>query len=201
MPRTTRTFVAIPIPAPLGEKLTRLQAQLAPAVPGARWTSTEPFHLTLAFLGDVADVDLNEVCKAVAEAAGRFSRFNLRLECVGAFPAPARPRIIWAGVTGDDISLLPALQKAIAGATAGAGYRPDDERFTPHVTLGRIKADRGRPPPPDLTPALERYRTWSAGTFAVTEVVAYGSTLTQDGPIYTPLAKCPLSGGKTHASS
>ena len=49
-----------------GAKLTRLQTLLEPQVPAARWTRTEPFHLTLAFLGDVHDTDLHKVCKAVA---------------------------------------------------------------------------------------------------------------------------------------
>jgi RNA 2',3'-cyclic 3'-phosphodiesterase len=98
MPKTTRTFVAIAIPTPQGEKLTRLQQQLAPQVPAARWSASPPFHLTLAFLGDVADGDLNAVCTAVATACLAFPPFDLRLEGVGAFPNPARPRVIWAGL-------------------------------------------------------------------------------------------------------
>ena len=98
MPKTTRTFVAIAIPTPQGEKLTRLQQQLAPEIPAARWSASPPFHLTLAFLGDVPDIDLNAVCHAVAEPAGPFLPFDLRLEGVGAFPSPARPRVIWAGL-------------------------------------------------------------------------------------------------------
>ena len=52
MPKTTRTFVAIVIPGPQGEKLTRLQQQLAPTIPAARFSTSPPFHLTLAFLGE-----------------------------------------------------------------------------------------------------------------------------------------------------
>ena len=94
MARTTRTFIALPVPSALGEKLTRLQSLLAPKVPAARWSSSPPFHMTLAFLGDVPDNDLNTVCKAVAEASLPFSPFELRLESVGAFPNPAPPRAL-----------------------------------------------------------------------------------------------------------
>jgi 2'-5' RNA ligase len=201
MPRTTRTFIAVAIPAALGEKLGRLQTQLAPAVPGARWTTTEPFHMTLAFLGDVAELDLNPLCKAVAEATAPFRRFEVRLEGVGAFPDLSRPRVIWAGLTAPDLSPLHDLQKAVAGAATEVGYRPDDQRFTPHVTLGRIKSDRRGPRPPDLTQPFERYRTWSGGSFTVSEVITFGSTLTPEGPTYAPLAKAPLAGRKTDASS
>jgi 2'-5' RNA ligase len=200
MPRTTRTFIAIAIPAPLGEKLTRLQSQLAPSVPGVRWTATSPFHVTLAFLGDVEERDLNNLCRAVAGAVAGIPRFEARVEGVGAFPDPARPRVIWAGLTGPDESPLHELHKAVARAATTAGYRPDDQRFHPHVTLGRMKSDHRGPRPPDLMPILEQYRTWSAGSFTVHEVVTFGSTLTPEGPIYAPLAKAPLSGRKTDAS-
>ena len=169
--------------------------------PGCRdWTATEPFHMTLAFLGDVAELDLNRVCKAVAEAAAPFPRFDLRLEGVGAFPGPARPRVIWAGVTADDLSPLHAVQQAVARAAAEVGYRPDDQRFSPHITLGRVKSDRRGPGPPDLTKTLERLRGWTGGSFTVREVVTFGSTLTPEGPVYTPLAKVSLASRKTDAS-
>ena len=70
MRETTRTFVAIPIPDPLGPQLRRGKTALAPDVPGCRWV--EPaLHITLAFLGDVPSRDLNELCLAVAAAVER----------------------------------------------------------------------------------------------------------------------------------
>ncbi len=200
MARTTRTFIALPVPSALGEKLTRLQSLLAPKVPAARWSSSPPFHMTLAFLGDVPDNDLNTVCKAVADASLPFSPFELRLESVGAFPNPARPRVLWAGLTAADLSPLFELQKAIVNGVTDAGYRPDDQRFTPHVTLGRIRPDRRGRDPLDLTTILQPYLTWSAGTFRVGEVITFASTLTPEGPAYAQLARAPLSGKKTVAS-
>ncbi len=200
MAKTTRTFIALPVPAPLGEKLTRLQGLLAPKVPTARWTSTLPFHMTLAFLGDVQDNDLNTICKAVAEACLPFSSCELRLESVGAFPNPARPRVLWAGLTAADLAPLFDLQKAIVKKVTAAGYRPDDQRFTPHVTLGRIRPERRGQAPLDLTTILQPYLTWSAGTFRCGEVVTFASTLTPAGPAYAQLARAPLSGKNTVAS-
>ena len=95
---------------------------------------------------------------------------------------------------------LHAMQQAVARAAAEVGYRPDDQRFNPHITLGRIKSDRRGPGPPDLTKTLEHHRTWSGGSFTVREVVTFGSTLTPEGPVYTPLAKCTARPRKTDAS-
>ena len=194
MASTTRTFIAVAVPEAQGQKLTRLQTLLAPDLPGVRWSETSPFHMTLAFLGDVADTDLNDVCRAVASAAEAAEPFDLRLEGLGAFPHPARPRVVWVGATGPGLVPLETLQKEIANAVRGVGHPPDDDRFHAHVTLGRLKPGRG--PSPDMNPLVKHYRTWSAGSFHVAEAVVFASTLTPDGPIYAPLGRAPLRGGK-----
>ena len=68
MRETTRTFIAIPIPDSIGRNLVQLQTKLAPEIPDCRWTASSPWHMTLAFLGDVRNRDLNELCLAVGSA-------------------------------------------------------------------------------------------------------------------------------------
>ena len=199
MPDSTRTFVAIALPDAVGQRLTKLQGQLAPDLPGVRWTATPPFHVTLAFLGDVEDADLNAVCRGVADASAGFAPLDLRVEGVGAFPDPDRPRIIWAGLTGPGLEPLAAHQKAVLTAVAAAGYRVNETRFHPHVTLGRVKAGRG--PAPNLSTIVKHYKNWSAGAFTVVEAITFASTLTPDGPIYAPLGRAPLAGRKLESSA
>jgi 2'-5' RNA ligase len=192
MASTTRTFIAVTVPDTSGQKLVRLQSLLAPNVPGVHWVTIAPFHLTLAFLGDVADTDLNDVCRASSAASASVSPFPLRLEGLGAFPTPARPRVVWVGAAAPAMAALDALQKAVAQAVAATGHPPADDRFHPHVTLGRLKPGRG--PSPDLNSLVKHYRTWSAGSFIVTEAVVFASTLTPEGPAYAPLCRAPLRG-------
>ncbi len=200
MRELTRTFIAIPIPDPLGRQLARWQAALAPEIPGCRWVESagQPFHITLAFLGDVHSSDLNGLCLAVAAAAEPSVRFDLTVEGLGAFPSPARPRVLWAGITADDLDPLHAVREAVVRASTQCGYRPDDDRFHPHVTLGRIKSTRGRPS--DLTELVRRVQPRSIGSFPVVEVVTYASSLGPDGPSYAPLNRARLKGKKTDAS-
>ncbi len=192
--QTTRTFVAVVVSETLCAKLTRLQSLLAPAVTDMRWNMISPFHVTLAFLGDVENTDLNDVCRAVDEASRSIPPFDLRIEGLGVFPSPEKARVIWAGLTGPGLSSLAELQSAVVEAVAGAGYSHDEKAFHPHITLGRLAGKRG--PSPDLTPQLNHYRTWSAGSFRVAEVVTFASTLTREGPEYAPLARAPLRGRK-----
>lgn len=192
MAQRTRTFVALPIPADRIDRLGQFQARLAPQWPGVRWIEPKLLHVTLAFLGDVDTLDLATVCRAVAESAAAWPPFTLELEGLGVFPNPARPRVVWFGLTGPGLDVLLPLQQAVTEAVARAGYPVDDDRFHPHVTLGRIKVGRG--PAFDATPILARHQTWSAGSLATSEVVTYASRLGPDGPEYNPLARAPLNG-------
>jgi len=193
--QTTRTFVAIAIPEPLNRGLAALQTELSPEVVGCRWTSTLPFHATLAFLGDVRNRDLNQIGKAIAASTGMFEPLEVRLEGLGAFPSATRPRVLWAGLTAPNLEPLLDLREAIVRAVAQAGYRVDDPRFHPHLTLGRIKPDRGGPS--DLTALLERYRGWSGGAFTVDDIVTFASTLGPGGPSYCPISRAPLARKKS----
>jgi len=194
--RTTRTFIAIPVPEPLAAKLTRLQTLLAPEIPGARWSEISPFHLTLAFLGDVEDTDLHTICEAVEETAASFPPISLILERLGAFPDAEQARVLWVGLSGSELPVLHAIQAHLADACARLKY-PCDSRFHPHVTVARLK--RKREGSPDLTAQLNHFRTWAAGSLKVKELVTYSSSLSPEGPIYTPLARATLSGKKSRA--
>ncbi len=192
MPSTSRTFLALPIPLTQRTRLGRLQGLIAPDIPGAQWVQPALFHLTLAFLGDIPDVDIARVCRAVTEASAGFEPITLNLQSLGVFPDLARPRVVWVGVTGPGLEALAPLSQAVAGAAAEAGYPPDDDRFHPHVTLGRVKAKKGQEI--DMARLIPHYRSWAAGVFTATEVLAYASTLAPEGPTYMTLARAPLRG-------
>jgi RNA 2',3'-cyclic 3'-phosphodiesterase len=192
----TRVFIGIAVPRPLEQELTRFQAELAPAVPGCRWASALPLHLTLAFLGDVANADLSAIGQAAAASAGTIAAFEMEITGLGAFPSAKRPRVIWAGVAAPDPKPLFHLQESLVKALARIGQKPDDTRFHPHVTLGRIKPDRHGPRAGDLTALIERNRSWSAGPWAVADVQVFASQLGPAGSVYTVLSQAPLVGKK-----
>jgi 2'-5' RNA ligase len=194
---TTRTFIAIAVPEPLDRQLTLLQSALASEAAGWRWTSSLPFHATLAFLGDVRNRDLSELGEAVAASAATFDSFELHLEGLGAFPTAARPRVLWAGLNARQPAPLLDLREAIVRAVLQVGYHVDDQKFHPHLTLGRIKPHRG--PIGDLTGLVERYRGWSGGHFTVDEVATFASVPGPAGPSYCSLSRAPLAGKENEA--
>jgi RNA 2',3'-cyclic 3'-phosphodiesterase len=194
MPGCTRTFIAIAVPEPVEQELARLQADLAPEIAGCRWNVTRPFHITLAFLGDVPAGDLNEICHVVTTSTVSFDRFEVEMRGLGAFPTAIRPRVVWAGVNATNINALNELQQSVTGSLERIGHGPDDDRFHPHVTIGRIKHDRrgGR----GLHALIEARAGWSAGEFEVAEVLVMASTLGRAGPVYEVLGRGGLGGKK-----
>jgi RNA 2',3'-cyclic 3'-phosphodiesterase len=190
MASTSRTFIAFTIPDVQRTRLGRLQGLIAPEIPKARWVTPEMFHVTLAFLGDVPDVDLNVVCRAVAEASQGFKPFTVNLQSLGAFPDPSRPRVVWVGLTGSGMDTLVDLQQDIVQAISDAGYPPEDNRFNPHLTLGYVKTKKGEDI--DINHLIAHYRMWSAGNFQVSGVVTFSSTQTPEGPAYMALATSAL---------
>jgi RNA 2',3'-cyclic 3'-phosphodiesterase len=194
MPECTRTFIAIAVPEPIEQELARLQAELAPEVAGCHWTSTRPFHITLAFLGDVPDSDLNQICQTVTASTISLDRFEVEVHGLGAFPNAGRPRVVWAGVTATNINALNELQQSVIGSLERIGHSPDDPRFHPHVTLGRIK--HSRQGNRRVQALIERWAGWSAGGFTVTDVFVMASILGRAGPSYEVLGRCLLDGKK-----
>lgn len=194
MSSLTRTFVALAMPNEVEEELVLLQNRLAPAAPGIRWVVREStgFHLTLAFLGDVPDARLDPIGTVVEVVAARFGPLDLRVAGLGAFPSPSRPRVVWAGLEGPGIGALEALQAATAAALAAIGHGPPDDRFTPHITIGRAQARRGRPP--DLREPLAWFEDHRGPDFRITKMTVFASRPGPQGPVYTPRTDAPLRG-------
>jgi len=137
---TIRTFIAIPLPSPLLEKLTALQRKLEKQVPprSVRWVRVEGIHLTLKFLGDTSTGRLSDIKQALATVARHAPACTFTVEGLGCFPNPRRPRVVWVGVQ-EPTGRLAALQEAIEKVLIPFGYPPEGRGFTPHLTLGRIR--------------------------------------------------------------
>ena len=135
-----RMFVALVPPPAVLEHLEEFLAVRREAGPELRWTLPEQWHLTLAFMPSVADRHLDDLSDRLGQAAARRSAFPLALAGGGAFPDPARAKVLFARVEteGEELERLVTGVRAAAGK-AGAG--PDGGPFNPHVTLARS----GRP--------------------------------------------------------
>lgn len=132
-----RLFVAVVPPDEVLEHLAEHLALREEAGPDLRWTSRDQWHVTLAFLGAVAERRLDELTEAVSVSAARREPMLLRVGGAGTFPNPYAARVLWAGVEtleGD----LGAVASGIRTACSSVGATPDGARLRPHVTLARF---------------------------------------------------------------
>jgi RNA 2',3'-cyclic 3'-phosphodiesterase len=186
---TSRTFIAVVASAEIRRSALRLADLLRAAAGDVKWVEPENLHWTLQFLGDVDTLEIPAVCAAVSTAAVEIPSFDLEARGAGAFPAPDRPRTLWIGA-GTGAQTMVALHGAIQRKLNRLGYRAEQRRFVPHITLGR--AGRKSPPRP-LVRELAGLAEFDGGSMLVDEVTVFASKLTPEGPQYDVLARAPLS--------
>jgi RNA 2',3'-cyclic 3'-phosphodiesterase len=191
MQRSVRTFIAVEISSEVRIRAGRLIARLAAAGADVRWVKPEHMHLTLKFLGDVDLREMPDVCAAVARAVSPLPPFNLRIAGTGAFPNATNPRTVWLGAD-EGVEEIAELEERIGVALADLGFRREQRRFRPHLTIGRVRhADQGMN---ELAQVLEEHKDYLAGVIDVDEVVTLSSELDRSGPTHEPLATAALQG-------
>lgn len=134
-----RLFVAVNLPGALREAIHAAAAPLRDAGLPVRWVDPDGLHLTLKFLGEVADGRLAEITAAVERACAGARPFPLEVSGFGAFPTPGRARVVWVGC--EAAPPLELLQHGVERAFAELGFPVEGRPFRPHLTLGRAKAE------------------------------------------------------------
>ena len=177
-----RSFVAVELPASFRQEIGRLQGPIA--TEGLRLVRPDLVHITLKFLGDVTEKDLNAVAAALGEV--KAEPFSVQIKGLGAFPGKS-VRVLWLGLQGDFSKLYLGIENALEPL----GFPPEARGFSPHITLGRV----GRPNVQISRQIQSRMRELSSldlGDFTVDRFYLKKSTLTRGGPIYEDLAGFPL---------
>jgi len=185
---TVRTFIALELSNGLKEGILGLLEELQARGVRAGWARRQTLHLTLKFLGDVEETDLPEVVAAVARASSCVRPFDVDTRSLGAFPSPARPRVLWVGI--EPAEDLLALQQAIDGELTKLGFPREKRRFHPHITLGRIRDPRAESVQDILDELVAPEET-----VEVTEVRVMRSTLRPGGALHELVQAVPLDSG------
>lgn len=182
-----RTFICIEIPESIKERIGGLQRTLREIEAQVSWTKPSNIHLTLKFLGGVEATRIDGVCKAVERAASGISPFDVEVSGAGCFPSPRSPRVLWIG-----LSTFPEgftqLYTNIEDELGREGFPREARKFSPHMTIGRIRTPRNAA---CLAEALIA-NSFRAETFRATEVIVMRSDPKPTGSIYTRQAVISL---------
>jgi 2'-5' RNA ligase len=175
-----RLFTGIEIPPEVGQALASLRGGL----PGARWIDPENYHLTLRFIGDVDDMTAGEV----ASMLGRVKRgpFELRMDGLTSFGG-RKPRAVVATVAGArDLMDVQAEHERLMQRI---GLEPEGRKYTPHVTLARLRDSSSR----DVAEYLAARGLFRTAAFPVSRFVLFSSRASTGGGPYIVEAAYPFN--------
>jgi RNA 2',3'-cyclic 3'-phosphodiesterase len=175
-----RLFVAIGIPEDVADQLPMPDG----AIGGVNWVPDENFHVTLRFIGEVDNArarDIDDVLSAIREP-----EFELHLHGLDTFGGK-KPHALFAGVR--PCPALVHLHQKVDAALTRLGHPGDRTRYTPHVTLARLR----HAPEEKLAAFIQGNNLFECDPFAVTEFGLYSSELHADGSVYTLERSYPLS--------
>jgi RNA 2',3'-cyclic 3'-phosphodiesterase len=134
----TRTFIALEMNESLRSYLEEVIDRVAQVLRNAQVVKPAGIHLTLAFLGELNDVQLTEAMQATEAAAQQVSPFTYRLARPGIFGSVSHPRVLWMGIEEPSGS-LGRLHRILNQQLEQRGFEIDRRPFSPHLTLARFK--------------------------------------------------------------
>jgi len=188
MPENIRAFVALKLPENIISSIKRIQEDLKLYRFPVRWVRPEKMHLTIKFFGEIAESDIKKIGAEMNNCVGGYAPLYLSAKGIGVFPGIARPRVIWAGISGE-ASLLFDLRNALENRFEEISFKREDRPFKGHLTIGRFRerADSGR-----LIDALKKFQSFESEIFVAEKLYLYKSDLRPEGPVYTELLSAPL---------
>ena len=152
-----------------------------------RWTPPENVHLTLKFLGEIPEGEIEHIGAALRKVCGDHTPFDASLSSFGAFPSARRARVIWAGAAAGSEELR-ALAADVEAAFEPLGFGREDRTFVPHVTLGRVRGKPVKLELPAVVPGEAR--------FEISRVELMESRLAAGGAVYETLYSLALRSGR-----
>ncbi len=178
-----RAFVALPLTPIVRERLARAVSQLRTQTwsEGLRWAPAENLHLTLRFLGEVAETSTSGLLARLRLRLGAFDGFHCELAGLFLFPHTSRPRVVAVRLSSEP--RLPELARAVEAAVVEEGFETESRAFRAHITLARFpRPDRARRQPRGGKATAQAER--AQGERALAEMEAMKSAL--EAPIACP---------------
>ena len=189
MENALRAFIAVEITSEIRKELIRLQSELKKSLKGnISWVEPENIHLTLRFLGQISDAQLEEIKKIVDETAKKIKRFNMDLGVIGAFPDISNPRIVWVGINYG-FNQLNEINAELEDRLEIINFAVGEKYFHPHLTIARVKSIDGENSLDEITQKIHPKQLPET----VDKLIIFQSEITPQGANYTELFEAHLS--------
>lgn len=183
-----RLFIALELDDEIRAEIFEEIKYLKSHFPKIRWVNPENLHITLKFLGDVEENDIEDICAAIDTVTENREGFSLEVVNLGCFPDMKYPRIVWAGC-GEGSAYAADLVKALDDELKDLGFKPENHKYTPHITIGRVKQ-------PSFAKGIETIISDAPriefGFLDISNITLFMSELKKTGPVYSPIYKADL---------
>jgi len=189
-----RLFVAVDIDDAIRERISRFLEGVRGFAEEARWVRPESLHLTLKFIGEKSEEEVESIRRALATIEA--STFEMSIRGYGFFPGARAPRVFWVGIEGGP--QLTSLAAMVDEKLARLGIPKEEHAFTPHLTLARGAGGSGSPPERQSDHPNRRFQHLQEKLAALPapdfdamtarEFFLYQSQLSRGGSKYTKLA-------------
>lgn len=183
--KTSRLFIAIPLPEFLKDALQECQEWLSsyPEIqPIKNWIEPSKMHITLHFLGNVSQEKISQIQEIVNQTAKEFPLL-LTMKDIGTFEKNELPDVLWVGIMKDET--LSNLYEKLAQKLDSLGIELENtkaENYMPHVTLAYIRTDDEAKK--IIKERLKKIMVGEIGVWDSTEIELISSTQTEEGSVY-----------------
>jgi len=177
-----RCFIAIDIPQQIRGEIEELMELLKKHDTDVKWVLPDNIHITLKFLGNTSEAVVPRIRDSLSAILSSYEPFYIKIQGIGVFPNRKHPRVIWVGAEDSDV--LKSLKREAEQAMVLFGYQKEDKEFQPHLTLGRVRSQRGIL---GMMKDLDNFGDRNFGTFKVDGIRLMKSELKPRGAEYTCL--------------
>ncbi len=178
-----RYFVALNLPQEIKNPLYDLQRKTKTKEAKIHWVAKKNLHITLKFFGELKEDTLIQIKTRLKEIT--LKKIQVTLTKTEFFPNIENPAVIWIGLTPEEkiIKLAQKIDEETLDLVAS------EQRFTAHITLGRIKKISSKK---NILSTLKAMNIEKI-SFTLDSFTLYKSTLTSQGPNYEEIETYSLS--------
>ena len=188
-------FFAIEVPQEVRQYIQeRIVALWKPALrENPSWCPPEDYHVTLKFLGNVAEERVEGIIAAAVPIAAQTTPFDLTLAPPGAFPTGRSKRVFWMGVGRD--GGINALAASLDRTCGEMGFKREDRIYTPHITVARTPRGGGRDSESCAPTVDERlFPSWRVTRFVLMQTLPPESRVNGTKARYNSVHTFPFGG-------
>ena len=183
-----RAFVGFDFPLQLKNQLSSIQALLKQNTEKGSWVRTQNYHLTLKFLGEIDEKQVDSIGYILKELSLRHRPITVNLHKLGYFNKKSNEYgVLWLGLDGE-IEKINSIYMELEQKMHHIGFEKEIRKFSPHITLGRrIKTQL------DFENLKEIVEPYLNIEFTLSNLVLMKSQAIMGSRVYTPIKSYKLN--------